>query len=307
MAPADYLDIAAILKGQVPVGSRVTVRGWVRTRRDSKAGLSFVHLHDGSCFDPIQVVAPAQLPNYESEITEAHVGMCCRRLGHTDQEPGTGTGGRTAGRRHRGGRVGGRPRGVSHPAEEDVVRVPARGGAPAAADQHAWRGRASPSLPQHGHPPLLPRARVLLGAHADHHRERCGRRRRDVPREHARPRESRARCPRTPEGRDRLQPGLLRQGSVPDGQRPAECRNLLPGAVEGLHVRADVPRREQQHEPPPCRVLDGGARDRVRRSVRRRRPRRVVPQIHPYGAAQRARRRHEVLRRSHRQDVHRPG
>jgi len=52
----------------VPTGSRVTVRGWVRTRRDSKAGVSFIHLHDGSCFDPVQVVAAAALPNYESEI-----------------------------------------------------------------------------------------------------------------------------------------------------------------------------------------------------------------------------------------------
>jgi asparaginyl-tRNA synthetase len=64
MSAADHPDIASLLKGKTSVGSQVTVRGWVRTRRDSKAGLSFIHLHDGSCFDPIQVVAPAQLPNY---------------------------------------------------------------------------------------------------------------------------------------------------------------------------------------------------------------------------------------------------
>ena len=68
MATADHVDISALLKGTSPVGTRVTVRGWVRTRRDSKAGLSFVHVHDGTCFDPIQVVAPAQLPNYQSEV-----------------------------------------------------------------------------------------------------------------------------------------------------------------------------------------------------------------------------------------------
>ena len=45
-------------------------------------------------------------------------------------------------------------------------------------------------------------------------------------------------------------------------------------AVEGLHVRPDVPRREQQHQPPPRRVLDGRAGARLRRSVRQRRPRR---------------------------------
>ncbi|HJU38926.1 MAG TPA: asparagine--tRNA ligase, partial [Tahibacter sp.] len=60
--------------GQPPVGSRVTVRGWVRTRRDSKAGLSFIHLHDGSCFDPIQVVAPDTLANYASDVLRLTAG-----------------------------------------------------------------------------------------------------------------------------------------------------------------------------------------------------------------------------------------
>ena len=74
MATADHVDISALLKGKHPVGSRVTVRGWVRTRRDSKAGLSFVHVHDGTCFDPIQVVAPAELSNYQSEVVKLTSG-----------------------------------------------------------------------------------------------------------------------------------------------------------------------------------------------------------------------------------------
>ncbi|HEY6037391.1 MAG TPA: hypothetical protein VIV58_24085 [Kofleriaceae bacterium] len=52
--------IADVLAGREPVGSRVTIEGWVRTRRDSKAGLSFLAVHDGSCFDALQVVAPLQ-------------------------------------------------------------------------------------------------------------------------------------------------------------------------------------------------------------------------------------------------------
>jgi asparaginyl-tRNA synthetase len=56
--------IQAVLSGQVAVGSAVTVKGWVRTRRDSKAGLSFINVHDGSCFAPLQVVAPSDLANY---------------------------------------------------------------------------------------------------------------------------------------------------------------------------------------------------------------------------------------------------
>jgi asparaginyl-tRNA synthetase len=68
MSTAHNVDVASVLKGKVPTGNTVTIRGWVRTRRDSKAGVSFIHLHDGSCFDPVQVVAPSSLPNYQSEI-----------------------------------------------------------------------------------------------------------------------------------------------------------------------------------------------------------------------------------------------
>ncbi|MCK7595082.1 asparagine--tRNA ligase [Pseudomarimonas salicorniae] len=62
------LSVREALSGAGREGQEVTVRGWVRTRRDSKAGLSFVNLSDGSCFSPIQIVAPADLPNYESEV-----------------------------------------------------------------------------------------------------------------------------------------------------------------------------------------------------------------------------------------------
>ncbi len=56
------------------MGGSVTVKGWVRTRRDSKAGLSFIHVHDGSCFDSIQAVAPNTLANYQSEVTHLTTG-----------------------------------------------------------------------------------------------------------------------------------------------------------------------------------------------------------------------------------------
>jgi len=68
------IRIKEALAGDLPVGVEVTVRGWVRTRRDSKAGFSFVNVHDGSSFDPIQVVAPADLPNYASEVQKLTSG-----------------------------------------------------------------------------------------------------------------------------------------------------------------------------------------------------------------------------------------
>ena len=68
------VSIQKALAGKVIAGSEVTVRGWVRNRRDSNAGLSFVTISDGSCFDPIQVVAPALLSNYESEVKRLSTG-----------------------------------------------------------------------------------------------------------------------------------------------------------------------------------------------------------------------------------------
>ena len=60
--------IKDVLSGQYQVGDTVTVKGWIRTKRDSKAGISFLAVHDGSCFDAVQAVAPADLNNYENEI-----------------------------------------------------------------------------------------------------------------------------------------------------------------------------------------------------------------------------------------------
>ena len=68
------MSVAQALAGRVPEGGQVTVRGWVRTRRDSKAGLSFVNVSDGSCFAPVQVVAPSTLPNYEDEVKRLSAG-----------------------------------------------------------------------------------------------------------------------------------------------------------------------------------------------------------------------------------------
>ncbi|MDO2152694.1 asparagine--tRNA ligase, partial [Escherichia coli] len=50
------VPVADVLQGRVAVDSEVTVRGWVRARRDSKAGMAFLAVYDGSCFDPVQAV-----------------------------------------------------------------------------------------------------------------------------------------------------------------------------------------------------------------------------------------------------------
>jgi asparaginyl-tRNA synthetase len=74
------VSVSQVLLGKAPQGTPVSVRGWVRSRRDSKAGLSFIHVHDGSCFDPVQVVAPAALPNYQAEVLKLTAG--CAVIAH---------------------------------------------------------------------------------------------------------------------------------------------------------------------------------------------------------------------------------
>src|SRR5689334_20043054 len=81
---------AEVLGGKVPVGEEVTVRGWVRTRRDSKAGLSFIHVHDGSGFDPLQVVAPRDLANYDAEILKLTAGCAVVARGVVTASQGKG-------------------------------------------------------------------------------------------------------------------------------------------------------------------------------------------------------------------------
>jgi asparaginyl-tRNA synthetase len=90
MSAVNSVDIAQALAGKVPLGEPVRVRGWVRTRRDSKAGVSFIHLHDGSCFDPIQVVAPRELPNYEAEVQKLTSGCAVVARGVLTASQGKG-------------------------------------------------------------------------------------------------------------------------------------------------------------------------------------------------------------------------
>lgn len=70
--------------------NNVIVRGWVRTRRDSKAGISFIHVSDGSCFDPIQAVVPKELDNYQSEVLKLTAGCAVEIHGLCVASPAKG-------------------------------------------------------------------------------------------------------------------------------------------------------------------------------------------------------------------------
>ena len=84
------LSVKQILGAQAPAGQPVTIRGWVRTRRDSKAGLSFVNISDGSCFHPVQVVASDTLENYAEEIRHLTAGCSVVATGLIVPSPAKG-------------------------------------------------------------------------------------------------------------------------------------------------------------------------------------------------------------------------
>jgi asparaginyl-tRNA synthetase len=81
--------IKAIL-ARTDFGAPVTVHGWVRTKRDSKGGFSFVELNDGSCLTGIQVVADDSLANYDSDVKHLSTGCSVRVEGELRESPGKG-------------------------------------------------------------------------------------------------------------------------------------------------------------------------------------------------------------------------
>ena len=83
-------SVAAILSETVAIDSHVSIKGWVRTRRDSKAGISFLQVHDGSCFMPIQCVIPNSLENYTRDILKLTAGCSVIATGKVVASQGKG-------------------------------------------------------------------------------------------------------------------------------------------------------------------------------------------------------------------------
>lgn len=83
-------SVKAVLAGEFPVGTEVQVKGWVRTRRDSKAGISFVAVYDGSCFNPLQAVVPNSLNNYEDDVKKLTAGCSVVVTGKVVDSPASG-------------------------------------------------------------------------------------------------------------------------------------------------------------------------------------------------------------------------
>ena len=83
-------SVRQILADAAPKDTAITVKGWVRTRRDSKAGISFVQLSDGSSFHPVQVVVPNTLANYADEVLKLTAGCAVEATGTIVPSPAKG-------------------------------------------------------------------------------------------------------------------------------------------------------------------------------------------------------------------------
>ncbi len=81
--------VVSILREGEPE-SKVTARGWVRTRRDSRNGFSFIELNDGSCLKNLQVVVDAAVPGYEQTIRQVTTGSSVSVVGVLKESPGKG-------------------------------------------------------------------------------------------------------------------------------------------------------------------------------------------------------------------------
>ncbi len=85
----ETISVAAARRTEA-IGKQVRLQGWVRTRRDSKGGFSFIELNDGSCLGNVQVIADAKLANYESEVKKLAVGTSVTVIGEVKASPAKG-------------------------------------------------------------------------------------------------------------------------------------------------------------------------------------------------------------------------
>jgi asparaginyl-tRNA synthetase len=81
--------VARVLASE-EIGSTFTVMGWVRTKRESKGGFSFIELNDGSCMSSLQVIAGENLPNYRDDVAKLQTGCSVRVKGSLVSSPAKG-------------------------------------------------------------------------------------------------------------------------------------------------------------------------------------------------------------------------
>lgn len=85
----NIVSVSDILHCSILKEIEITIYGWIRTRRDSKAKISFLNLYDGSCLDSLQIIASAKLFNYKDEILQLTSGCSVMVTGKITKSIGT--------------------------------------------------------------------------------------------------------------------------------------------------------------------------------------------------------------------------
>ncbi len=68
----------------------VLVLGWIRTRRDSKGGFSFLEINDGSCLKNLQIVIDHKVESFQQSDKKLTTGSCVRVRGNLEKSQGKG-------------------------------------------------------------------------------------------------------------------------------------------------------------------------------------------------------------------------
>lgn len=85
----EKISVAAARRPEA-IGRQVRVQGWIRTRRDSKGGFSFLEINDGSCLGNLQIIADSGLTNYEAEVKRLSAGCSVTVTGLVKSSGGQG-------------------------------------------------------------------------------------------------------------------------------------------------------------------------------------------------------------------------
>lgn len=68
------ISIFKVLKEKSFLDQKITICGWIRTKRDSKRGFSFLNVYDGSCFSSLQIIVKKDIKNYDNEVLHLTTG-----------------------------------------------------------------------------------------------------------------------------------------------------------------------------------------------------------------------------------------
>ena len=156
------------VQSEAHLGKTARVQGWVRTRRDSKAGISFIELNDGSCLKSVQIIADHNRPEYHEILADITTGSSLQVEGTVMPSPGKGQPIEIQADRIT---LFGRSDPLTYPLQKKrhSLEFLTADCSSAASFQHHWCGDPGAQSIELQGSPVFPGARVLLHPYPNHH------------------------------------------------------------------------------------------------------------------------------------------